>query len=335
MTIDPIVPVWLMLPVSVLLICIKRRGIFATLRQLAVIVLLMLLNLRIAVPDGNVSVVKQQMNTNVLFVVDDTLSMYAKDDGEHTRMDAVKEDLGRIAEQLSGSRYGMMIFHNHASMPAPMAESLSYIKGALAAVGPLESYYATGTSLSVCKEELKKVLMQLKEKNNGDVVVFLASDGEDTTESMQESFQELAPYIDFGAVLGYGTKEGGQIYITPRYGEYDEATQSFLEPEEQLLTCYDDNYEEVPAVSYIDETNLKRIADEMGVEYILMKQSSDVDGLLSKIRMKADRSVTEQKREGKKVIDTPFLIPLILLLVLEVIIGEKGYQRKDETKYSF
>lgn len=54
MRIDPIIPIWLMLILCVGMAFLKRRKRSAYIRQIAAIILIFLINLRIMVPSSNV-----------------------------------------------------------------------------------------------------------------------------------------------------------------------------------------------------------------------------------------------------------------------------------------
>ena len=79
MIINPIIPVWIMAIICVFLLLLKRKGIVPYIRQVMTIVLLFVINLRIMIPDDTVTYKKVEMNTHVIFVVDNTLSMVAQD----------------------------------------------------------------------------------------------------------------------------------------------------------------------------------------------------------------------------------------------------------------
>lgn len=81
-----------------------------------------------------------------------------------------------------------------------------------------------------------------------------------TKEDTLESFQKAAKYIDYGAVLGYGTKQGGKMYPKPVEGEEVTALQDETE------------YPYKDAISKINEGNLKQLAKDMDMSYINMNQ---------------------------------------------------------------
>jgi Ca-activated chloride channel family protein len=100
---------------------------------------------------------------------------------------------------------------------------------------------------------MTKVLKQAKAQHpdRKRVLIFL-SDGENTAKGVQQrSFAPLEKYVDHGAVLGYGTSAGGRM---PTGGE-------------PPWTFVRDLSHGGDALSRIDETNLKKIAGQIGVEY--------------------------------------------------------------------
>ena len=104
MRIDPIIPIWLMLILCVGMAFLKRRKRSAYIRQIAAIILIFLINLRIMVPSSNVETSVRKLDTYVLFVVDDTISMLAQDyAGDTERLTAVKKDCEHIVDEMDGA----------------------------------------------------------------------------------------------------------------------------------------------------------------------------------------------------------------------------------------
>lgn len=103
MRINPIIPIWVMAVISVILLLLKRKGVAAYIRQIVIVALVFLINLRIAIPDGTVTKRNQTMEARVIFVVDNTISMLARDyDGDNERMEGVRKDCETITKELLG-----------------------------------------------------------------------------------------------------------------------------------------------------------------------------------------------------------------------------------------
>ena len=110
MKINPIIPIWLMAVICVVILFFRRKKA-AYIRQIVAVILLFVMNLRIMIPDMTVKKTDVEMNTRVLFVIDNTLSMIANDcDDNRQRMEAVKEDCEYITDELAGSKFAIITF---------------------------------------------------------------------------------------------------------------------------------------------------------------------------------------------------------------------------------
>lgn len=308
MRINPIIPIWLMVILCVGMLFLKRRNMRAYIRQIIAVVLIFLINLRIMVPSANVSTNTQTLDTYVLFVVDDTISMLARDyDGDTERLTAVKKDCSHIIEQLDGAKFAVISFNNNANLVAPYTDNSEYANDVIDSLYPLDSLYARGTSMNVCLDVMTDTLKRAREKADGSVVVFFISDGEITNEDKLESFKAAAKYVDGGAVLGYGTKDGGNMYV-----------KSYYTDQEELLEDTS-GYPRKPAVSKIDEKNLKSIADDLGISYINMNDSTNVDPVIKKIQREAAGDSKTGKVKGFVDIYYIFAAMLAVLLVLDFV----------------
>lgn len=306
MIIHPILPIWAMAILCILLLCLKRRGLFPFLRQLFLVVLLFVANLRILIPNDSVATETQTLHANVLFVVDDTISMVANDhNGTNTRLEGAKEDCKHIIEQLNGAKFSTMIFHNKALLLGPYTKDTDFCYNTLNTITPLVEMYAKGSSMNVCKDLLLEQLKKTKENSEDPVFVFFLSDGEITNEDTLESFSAAASYLDGGAVLGYGTQKGA----TMTHYEY----LSDTEPTE--IKDPDDYFS--PAVSRIDEANLKQLAKDMKLDYIHMPNTSSLDTCLQTLKQNVSTSNDEDFETGYDETYYYFAIPILLLFAVE------------------
>lgn len=305
MIINPIIPVWLMGLLCAALLCLKRRGWFAYIRQVVAVVLIFLINLRIMVPSGSVEVTTQSMNTYVLFVIDDTISMLANDyNGDTERLTAVKEDCGRIVDGLDGAKFAVITFNNDANLVSPYTDNAAYTESVINAVYPINSIYAHGSSMNVCKDVMESTLRRAHEAGDGRVVVFFVSDGEITNDDELESFSDMKELVDDGAVLGYGTEKGGNMYVRNAYSYETELLEDTT------------SYPYKPAVSKIDESNLKSIADDMGISYINMNDGS-TDDVVKNIVTESETADNKQVKKGYEDIYYIFAALLMVMLVWE------------------
>ena len=105
-------------------------------------------------------------------------------------------------------------------------------------------------------------------------------------------------------MLGYGTQKGGKIYIQDDDGRY-------------AMTYYNENFDEVEAVSKLNETNLKKIASDMGISDIHMEKGNEADGIVNGILKSSGEDNVTQDASNTKSTGAYFAIVLILLMIYE------------------
>lgn len=242
-------------------------------------------------------------NLDVLFVVDSTISMWANDyDGGKTRMEGVKNDINLILKELSGSNFGLIAFDDTARVLSPFTQDMKYISDLVSVMTMPDSYYASGSDLSIAYRDISSLLESSDKKENRKTIVFYISDGEITNGKKLASFAELSKYIDNGAVLGYGSADGGKM-------------------KDKFGYVYDYNSHS-DAISRIDENNLKKIAGDMGIEYLNMNSgNSSLTGLVELIK-ESSATIVEQGNGAEKYIDTYYYFAAVLcvMLLLEAVI---------------
>lgn len=311
--INPIVPLVVVIPVMLLILggyvfgVVKNKNdiflkILKIARILVVLTMVFLINLRIMGKRYNVDV--ELKNIDVLFVVDTTISMWAEDsNGSEPRMNAVLRDCEHIMESLSGSNFSLIRFDNKSQILAPFTQDSKNVSDAFATIATPDRYYARGTTPNVVYNDMGEMLTSSSKKEDRTTIVFFISDGEVTAEDSQVmSFAGLEGLIDGGAVLGYGTKEGGKMY--------DKGSHQYITDPE---TGKD-------ALSIMNDVTLRDLADEMDIEYIYMDDPANVEYLLDSI--KSGSSMQLASSDNVSYEDTYFYYAGVLLafLILEMVI---------------
>ena len=304
MRIFPIIPIWIMIPISFILIIyiiIKNKSI----NQILIVILIFIINMRIMIPSDNSEIIKNDLD--VLFVIDNTISMNALDYKEgKTRLSGVKEDCKYIIDELNGSRFSVISFDNNTRVLTPFTYDSNITKEAIEIINPIDELYAKGTSIDLPIETIIASLNNSKKKNNNNRIIFFISDGENTNNSDIKSFKKIAKYISNGAVLGYGTKKGAYMINNNKY-----KTDAYIMDYTSL------NYGK--AISKIDENNLKKIANDINIDYIHMNSSNDIKSKIKEIKMKTNSSLENNDKAAYEDIYYIFVIPLFILLLIELI----------------
>ena len=308
MKFEPILPVWFMVILCIGLLALKRRGIVPYIRQILMVILIFVINLRPMIMTDDVTVIKQKLNCYCIICIDDTLSMMAEDyDGENPRLDGVKADVEHITQELPGAKFCLIDFNNDVNLIAPFTDDTSYIRSSVNSIYPLPDYHATGTNINVCKKLLGQMIQDAVRMGDGRIVVFFITDGENTDNHSLDSFADIASDIEGGAVMGYGTDDGGQMHY------YDELYDEVVLVEDKRTFPYQ------PAVSCIDEDNLEQLSQDLGIKYIHMTETEKLDPVLEDIKSMIDGETEETTEYG--YVDTYywFVIPLAALIAYEFI----------------
>lgn len=307
----PIIPLILMIIISIVLIILvlltsKKAKLIV---RLLIIGTLFVINLRPMLPSGNVEVVSN--NFDVIFVIDTTLSMEASDfNGTYTRLFGVKETVKFILNKLPGAYYSVISFDNDAKMNVPLTFDSNAIWASVETLKVPNTYSARGSNVTNFKDTLKMMLEKSRKKEGRSTIVFLFTDGENTSDEKLDSLSNLEDLIDGGAVLGYGTSKGATMEVIS-YGTTKEKVQDRS------------SYPYKDAISKIDEGNLKKMANDMGIDYIHMTKTRDIESEISnlnKVRSKADNQIEESYS------DLYFYIsPILLVLFLvEISLDRRG-----------
>ena len=305
MVVFPIIPIWLMIIICAVLIIICLKYSKKNILRILMIILIFIINLRIMIPNDKTETFSN--NLDVLFVIDSTISMDALDyKGNQTRLSGVKSDSKHIINELSGARFSVVSFDNNAKIVVPFTYDTDIVLDSIEYISPLSQTYATGSSLNTPYELIENIF-----KNNTDndrtKVIFFISDGEITDESSLKSYKEISKYINGGAVLGYGTTQGGYMKYKEMFGSEKESYLMYYYPGEGYSK----------AVSKIDESNLKKIASDLKVDYIKMNNESDIDRKLTSIKNKTDLKASTMDKSSYDDIYYIFIIPLLVLMVLD------------------
>lgn len=309
----PIIPIWLMIIISIafIVLILKTDNKLKLIVRILIIIMIFIINLRFMVYDGTSSSYKS--NYDVFLVVDNTISMVAEDyNGKGRRLDAVKEDLEYILNELPSAEYSLITYDNQSYIRSPLTSDRDTIDVLIETMDVKLSYYATGSSITNFKSDLKKMLENSKKKAGHKRVVFIVSDGENNTDEKIESLSDLSSLVDAGAVLGYGTTKGGMM----KEKKWSTST------EEEYIEDRSGSYPWPKAVSKIDEGNLKKMASDLDISYVHMEKQNNVDSVIKDIINNSDLSESD---DIDSYSDTyyPFAVILTVLLLLELYLDKR------------
>ena len=301
MTFSPILPVGILVVVlgAMALFAIvqfarapRRPGAWHWLLRLGMVVLLFGLALRPGLPT-NLRPPTASGDVDVYFVVDTTSSMAAEDFGASgdPRLVGVRADLEAITAELAGARFSLITFDAETVQRLPLTTDTTAVVSGARALNQEVTVYSGGSSISApvafLSERLAKDAESYPERSR---VLYYLGDGEQTVAEAPGSFKTVGAFIDQGAVLGYGTAEGGRM---KQFSGYDDG-----DAEQPYITWFSDSGEK-EAISSIDETALTGIANQLGVDYLHREPGEPVTEAVEGITVGNVRAGTSP------VVDTP------------------------------
>lgn len=344
MIINPIIPIWLMTIIcvsSIILIVYSkqlkdritnkeniekttkqkhliRENIINIIIKVVIVILLFVINLRFMIPNGESVAINTDVN--ILFVIDTSVSMRALDyDGNKERFEGVVNDCCYIVDELSNCKFSIITFGDTAKKVIPFTTDTDMVQAELQSINLENDFYAEGSSMNLSKDILEKTLKKEKKRQNENAkfVVFFVTDGEITKEEETlETFSNIKQYVSNGGVLGYGTKTGGKM-VSSAYA--DDPNSEFY-----YIEYFDDNYNYQTAISKLDEKNLKQIASDIGIDYIQMNKTVNINYKINDIKQQISNSQTnEEKISTYQDIYYYFAIPLVILLIMNFIIQKR------------
>lgn len=272
MTLQPILPWWLLAPAVALAVLFLGWRVFRSARdhssgplrewlfRSALVLLLIGAALRPGFPGGSAQ--RASADLNVFFVVDTTTSIVAEDYGDGSpRLDGVRQDIMAIAAALPGARFSVLTFDSNAVVRMPLTTDTTALETMVSVLEPQVTAYSKGSSVTIAGELLAE---RLKAARAGHPerprLVYYLGDGEQTSGKPPEALKVDGGLVDGGAVLGYGTQEGGRMKDPGQRPGGDVRGNGYVQDRSSGGAR--------DAVSIIDEGRLRGIAAGLGVPYV-------------------------------------------------------------------
>ncbi|WP_307433234.1 vWA domain-containing protein [Pseudarthrobacter defluvii] len=245
----------------------------AWLRRTAIVLLVLAAGLRPHLPGGSVQAASADLN--VFFVVDTTTSMVAEDHGNGSpRLEGVRRDIMAIAEQLPGARFSVITFDTTAHVRMPLSTDTLALQTITEVLEPQVTAYAKGSSITAARQVLSERLAAARDSHpDRPRLVYYLGDGEQTSGKEPQAMSVDGGLVAGGAVLGYGTAEGGRMKEnTGPEGNtaYDGGNGTGGASGTPGGRYVQDNRpgSTGDALSMIDEGRLRTVAGQLGVPYV-------------------------------------------------------------------
>lgn len=272
MTFNPVLPWWLMaalgaaIAVGLGTALVRSRPdnkeFHGWLFRGLLVLLLLLAAARPGIPGGALPAAANGLD--VFFVVDTSSSIAAEDysaagkQGGGVRLDGVRQDIRTIAGDLAGARYSLISFDSEAVVRMPLTADTSALDTAVSVLGPQITSYSKGSSVTAARTVLGQRLAAARDSHpERQRLVFYFGDGEQTSATAPPAMGVDSSLVSGGAVLGYGTAEGGRMKANS--GDPTRPAVDYIP---------DPGGGGEAAVSRIDEELLRDIARGLAVPYV-------------------------------------------------------------------
>lgn len=244
----------------------------------------------------------KQTGIDVFILLDVSNSMMAEDI-KPNRIEKAKNQISNLINKLRGDRIGLIIFAGDAYIQFPLTTDYSAASLFLSSVD-VNSVPSQGTNIAAA------IKLSLKSFDNSstDKALIIITDGEDHEGNIDDAVNEAVSKNIKIYTIGLGSSEGVPIPIYSR-GQ---------------MTGFKKDASGNTVLTKLDEAILKEIAIKGNGKYF---QGNNYEDYLDKIY--SELSELEQSEFGvKKVTDYEdrfyyFLIPAIILLIIEFFISEK------------
>ncbi|XDD44551.1 VWA domain-containing protein [Leptospira sp. WS60.C2] len=263
----------------------------------------------------DVEATKEFESTDILFVVDVSLSMYATD-VKPNRLKRFQDLSLRLLPDLKGNRIGIIVFAGQSFSFCPMTSDLSAVSDYIQSLS-VEMVGTKGTNLAVALERVGKV--RKKNQSFQSTITVIVTDGEDHE-------KQTLPNIE-GEVMvwGIGTEEGGPI----EFREPNSGKGGFVTYDSNLV---DSPYGDNVIVSKLNRELLEAMAERYNGSYDNVSFYPDgayrlVETVKTLKKNKIQRLEKFKKEDGAH----PFLLLSFLFMFLERILSI-GIQIKSPLK---
>lgn len=246
----------------------------------------------------------KQSGIDVFILLDVSLSMNAEDI-KPNRLEKAKHQISNLIRKLRGDRIGLIVFSGAAYIQFPLTTDYSAANLFLAAVD-VNTVPQPGTAIGAA---IQKAETSFNYETNTQKVIIIITDGEDHEGDVMETVKSAVDKDILIYTIGLGQPGGAPI---PIYNNRGDKTGFKKDGDGNIV------------LTRLDEEILKKIAFAAGGKYF---QGSNYEDQLDMIYK--DLSSLEKTEFGvKKITDYEdrfyyFLLPAILLLIIEFFISER------------
>lgn len=253
--------------------------------------------------------------TDVVVAVDVTGSMAVSDahygsSSTIPRIDAAKQAVNDLTTMYPNASFAAIRFGASGTLDVPLTPDTLAIRGWANTLAVESTALSTGSNLDAPLDQLLVTLKAVRESHPDDtVIVYLVTDGEQTSSGNRRTFSSLRQYLNDAFTLGVGSTQGGKIPVVSADAKANATDGPWVE----------DPSTGKPGISTMNPNNLRDIADEMNGRSVLMDTGHTAADAMSDKASKSWRTTeTTKRRERVSPVIWPLAIVAALLLTWEL-----------------
>lgn len=221
--------------------------------------------------------------TDVVVATDVTGSMAVKDARYGTqdsvrRIDAAHAAIDDLTGLYPDASFSALRFGASASVDVPLTPDTQAVRDWAAHLEPEATALSAGSSLDAPIDQLLVHLKSIRTRRAHDtIVLYIITDGEQTSPKARRSFSSLRQYIDAAFVVGVGSSQGGKIpEITSQPKDPTDSQDGSGKGNESEHWVNDPTTGQ-PGISVMDKKSLESIADELSGKTVFTGPDSRLD----------------------------------------------------------
>ncbi|BDR54931.1 hypothetical protein KIMH_10420 [Bombiscardovia apis] len=276
-----------------------------------------LLAMIVLTPSQVQQVANRAVNATDVFIAVDVTGSMAVDDAHYgsnetiTRLTAAKQAVQDIVNIYPDASFAAVHFGASASVDLPITPDTRAVNNWASNLSTEPTSLSAGSSLDAPINALTLSLKERKDQHpDHAVLLYIISDGEQTSAKNRQSFSTLRAYVDSAFTIGVGSTAGGKIPVSA-----DGITKPGSAQQDWVI----DPQTGQPGISVMDESQLKAIADELSGYYIGTDSThTAVNGPSAQISKRYQVSVSNSKRQRVVPVVWPFAFAVLALLAWEM-----------------
>lgn len=254
-------------------------------------------------------------NTDVVIAVDVTGSMAVTDarygSAESvSRISAASSAVKDITDMYADSNFSAISFGSSASVDVPLTPDTLAVDNWADGLTVEPTSTSSGSSLDTPLDLLLRTLKSIRDGHPRDeIILYLVTDGENTSAETRRTYSSLRAYLDDAFVLGTGSTQGGRIPVSSVDRTTDDGGKSSSESQEWVI----DPTTGKPGTSRMDTKELESLADEMGGTRVIMTKDATARQAMSSSTGKSWRTRTTR---SSTTTSSPIVWPIAAVMLV-------------------